>query len=68
MKKSASDSKAGTGGLGKQGGRVGGPNDPMIDARTRLIKQLEAEGKTLEDVAGEGKGTAEQVEANIKVQ
>jgi hypothetical protein len=52
-----------------QGGEVGSENDPMLDSLTRLRKKLEREGKTLEDIVGEGKGKeGERKEPPIKVQ
>lgn len=53
---------------GVKGGAVGSENDPMLDALTRLRKKLEREGKTLDDVVGQGKGTGEKKEPPIKVQ
>lgn len=43
-------------GMKASGGEVGGSDDPMLDARQRLLKRLKEQGKKLEDVIGEGKG------------
>ena len=51
-----------------QGGEVGSENDPALDALTRLRKKLEREGKTLDDVIGQGKGTGEKKDPPIKIQ
>lgn len=50
------------------GGQVGGPDDPMLDARQRLLKRLKEQGKKLEDVVGEGKGDGQPKDPPIKVQ
>ena len=36
-----------------QGGKVGGPDDPCVDALTRLRKKLESEGKSFADMIEE---------------
>jgi hypothetical protein len=36
-----------------QGGRSGGPDEPCLDALTRLRRKLEAEGKSFQDMIEE---------------
>lgn len=52
-----------------QGGKSGGPDDPCLDALTRLRKKLEAEGKSFADMIEENLGKTKNPkppEVNLK--
>ncbi len=50
------------------GGKVGGKDDPMLDARTRLQKKLAEEGKTLDNLGKGEKKDKPKPKDEVKIQ
>ncbi len=50
------------------GGRVGSKDDPTLDAKTRLLKKLEEEGKTLADLGKDENKDKPKPKDEVKIQ